>query len=1699
MVAPPPPPPRFVRSPLPQIQVSLSSTTAMEDKESSARLSHLLWDRFFTVCHAHVVFWKRRSAGRKPVGGAQEGTAPVSQGGCPPHGAIFRHHAQLLGYTYFCQDGEVRQSVLAAHLGLIRKLGVVVAARDSSMGVLLLAQCMALAEFMIRTVHDGDQSLALSARLRRDLGRVSDVPVPAAAVTSGDTSNTAWGQRSRFLSVFEADENAGVPAMHERTGVARASSRSLCSERETWLAVLGAAAASSSEDACHLFFCTWRLLGMLPPEPLSREHTRDIEGSPTVGVARLSPGVEGMAQIRSCLLGLQASGAEWGLLSSSFATALLTVRERLPGWLGVGPKHLAEAMTAQDEMLANQLRIHGLLEAFAVYARAAVATAAQQEGGMVAAQDATEADASPSRPLVDLSIGLIQLAEECFRYYERTVEGALTALFAVGARRSLSGFAAPDESRGGDAGDDGSAVGVSACEGRDPDLAVAISMLVHCHKLSGSLGRLSLLGCDRDLVGGLHAELNLLKDETVLDKLPAWHGKACTQSTSRGSQNPSRLTPSFAAPDELGSKGRNKARDAHLRRKWEVNVNVATWSTVAFSKALATRSGRRLHAAQGGGMHDSGSMDVDQTETDSSARNVDAVVDSATKICVSARSMLNSVLLSLVTLTDALVSVGTATPSITRQGSSSRHEVAAAAAGEAWSAVAVRAAALWGELSTRPWCKWFSPLCGQAFDKLVPQSGRKGATSFLSEVGSKRRKERNASELRKTVTGSWEARGADALVRLALDRGQGAPLCARAALEEGLDQMLVMLAMPHTAGHVVGYYGGVRAGTDGNVCPGGAMVVQAIEAAVPRCSPSVGRGEAAAAEGLGSMEVEPTEIPASHADLLVARGEVSTLTSLLERSSEFSDCLPKALLVIRTTLEVEANAYSSSESPNEHRRPLTDAVARSFNSMPKGVVEELVAGAVAPRPKDGAGTHDVVVVLSLAVGYPQAVGEQQNVLQKRLLDSLLATASWWVDRRGDHSFVWGGASLGNRAKFDGREATEMGPAVDLASLSLWLASKHGMFTELVVAAMGVIRGLVRTLEGRGSLAGGMVDGMAEETREDETIGSLARCLAFMTIVLGPTVGTVEEEDDTNLDSSLVGDLVECLDDTGKTVKTSLTEMDATSDEAAVETSAPDGQQEPPLVCTFVSSHRQFVNQHWYHCYTCNLVNDKGCCRLCVRVCHSGHDVSYARLSCFFCDCGSNAAEGETPPPSLENSPASASSSGGDALSSSSPAAAATAASGSGVASGAEANAHEGVRTKCSCLKARTRRELDGVLTPPPTSDSRDTAGGLESNAGRTRRRSLTTRTPSLHRWAAGKDGSGGRSPRVAAPLTNAEAASTIGWRGSPVEMASMRAALFGARGTTGIVQELHATYSLLLAKFNAMHEAVRGVVDNSGCDGGGRINGNISENVKPGGAVSAAGNSAWDSLCDAMESAFTTQLSGLQAPVAAFLRYRPVLDHNARMPTYPILAPARLLRNGSLDVRLPADGVRAKQDRAAMTLHGVVRRNLAATSCGKIAVAEAQKVLIIDPVAALALRYAGAAAAGVSSGSGSMSGGRDSTTSTPAGAQGSRSVSSSADMPVDRSHLCVLSSMTVGFDVVGVAFNPANERHLVVWGLRQCCVVVLNSRGVALRRVQVRQEICHGFRLNLRFAPVWLSSLEGGCFTPNLYTPRSDLDGAVYA
>ena len=57
------------------------------------------------------------------------------------------------------------------------------------------------------------------------------------------------------------------------------------------------------------------------------------------------------------------------------------------------------------------------------------------------------------------------------------------------------------------------------------------------------------------------------------------------------------------------------------------------------------------------------------------------------------------------------------------------------------------------------------------------------------------------------------------------------------------------------------------------------------------------------------------------------------------------------------------------------------------------------------------------------------------------------------------------------------------------------------------------------------------------------------------------------------------------------------------------------------LCTFTVTQKEFMNQHWYHCHDCKMVEGVGVCTVCAKVCHKGHDLTYAKFGSFFCDCG----------------------------------------------------------------------------------------------------------------------------------------------------------------------------------------------------------------------------------------------------------------------------------------------------------------------------------------------------------------------------------------------------------------------------------------------------------------------------------------------
>ena len=48
-----------------------------------------------------------------------------------------------------------------------------------------------------------------------------------------------------------------------------------------------------------------------------------------------------------------------------------------------------------------------------------------------------------------------------------------------------------------------------------------------------------------------------------------------------------------------------------------------------------------------------------------------------------------------------------------------------------------------------------------------------------------------------------------------------------------------------------------------------------------------------------------------------------------------------------------------------------------------------------------------------------------------------------------------------------------------------------------------------------------------------------------------------------------------------------------------------------------------MEQDFFRCETCNFneENNLGVCSTCVKVCHSGHNVTYAGKMNAFCDCG----------------------------------------------------------------------------------------------------------------------------------------------------------------------------------------------------------------------------------------------------------------------------------------------------------------------------------------------------------------------------------------------------------------------------------------------------------------------------------------------
>ena len=57
-------------------------------------------------------------------------------------------------------------------------------------------------------------------------------------------------------------------------------------------------------------------------------------------------------------------------------------------------------------------------------------------------------------------------------------------------------------------------------------------------------------------------------------------------------------------------------------------------------------------------------------------------------------------------------------------------------------------------------------------------------------------------------------------------------------------------------------------------------------------------------------------------------------------------------------------------------------------------------------------------------------------------------------------------------------------------------------------------------------------------------------------------------------------------------------------------------------CSYFFSGKQYIKQPWYHCITCKLEKDLGCCAACAKNCHKGHEIKYSgEHDRCYCDCG----------------------------------------------------------------------------------------------------------------------------------------------------------------------------------------------------------------------------------------------------------------------------------------------------------------------------------------------------------------------------------------------------------------------------------------------------------------------------------------------
>jgi E3 ubiquitin-protein ligase UBR4 len=212
-----------------------------------------------------------------------------------------------------------------------------------------------------------------------------------------------------------------------------------------------------------------------------------------------------------------------------------------------------------------------------------------------------------------------------------------------------------------------------------------------------------------------------------------------------------------------------------------------------------------------------------------------------------------------------------------------------------------------------------------------------------------------------------------------------------------------------------------------------------------------------------------------------------------------------------------------------------------------------------------------------------------------------------------------------------------------------------------------------------------------------------------------------------------------------------------------------------------------------------------------------------------------------------------------------------------------------------------------------------------------------------------------------------------------------------------------------------------------------------------------------------------------------------------------LLAPRHSVRAGAFDLKQRTDGPHARELRTLLSTGGLSRAVLAASSKGLLAVAEADKLHVLDAAPALAAGDAAKAGGAAPSsaaltnpasvpsgigGPGAVLGGPGSALSAAErAAAAAAAVAAGGSNPSERAGLRSACKASLGFEIVMVSFNAANEQQLLVSGLKDTVALTLGSRGEVVSRVVVELMLdALGTASTHILRTGWLPHSSSACF-----------------